>query len=125
MLNTNDEPPVFVRRSYEKEIPENAQIGQLIVQLEAKDSDQQLIQPNITYMMPNTYRYAKYFHLNQRNGELKLAKTLDREQLEYFHVPVYAFDDDFKHYASTMINIKVCAIQIDKRIIIKYVNFIF
>lgn len=86
---------------------ENVRPGLVLVQLEAKDSDQP-IQSNITYVMPQSYQYASYFQLNQRNGELKLAKQLDREEIEHFHVPVYAFDEDFKHHALTLVHIKVC-----------------
>lgn len=108
ILNTNDEPPIFVRRLYEKEIVENASPGQLIVQLEAKDSDQQT--SNITYLLPKSYRYAEYFELNSNNGELKLMKSLDREQIDHFYVPVYAFDENFKHHTSTLVNVKVSLI---------------
>ena len=108
ILNTNDEPPIFVRRLYEKEIVENASPGQLIVQLEAKDSDQQT--SNITYLLPKSYRYAEYFELNSNNGELKLMKSLDREQIDHFFVPVYAFDENFKHHSSTLVNVKVSLI---------------
>ncbi|OTF76912.1 Cadherin-like protein, partial [Euroglyphus maynei] len=109
ILNTNDEPPIFVRRSYEKEIIENVSPGQLIVQLEAKDSDQQ--SSNITYLLPKSYRYADYFDLNSDNGELKLMKSLDREQIDHFYVPVYAFDENFKHHTSTLVNVKVVDIN--------------
>ena len=105
ILNTNDEPPIFLRRSYEKEIIENAPTGQLIVQLEAKDSDQQ--SSNITYLLPKSYRYADYFDLDSNNGELKLIKSLDREKIDHFYVPVYAFDENFKHHTSTLVNVKV------------------
>ena len=85
---------------------ENVRPGLLLAQLEAKDSDQP-IQSNITYVLPQSYKYADYFQLNHRNGELKLAKQLDREEIEQFHVPIYAFDEDFKHHALTFVHLKV------------------
>ena len=97
---------MFVRRSYEKEVLENARSGLLLVQVEAKDSDQP-VQANITYLLPHSYQHAEYFQLNHRNGELLLAKQLDREEIEQFNVPIYAFDENFKHATLTLVQIKV------------------
>lgn len=106
IVNTNDEAPVFVRRSYEREVLENVRPGVLLVQVEARDSDQP-VQSNITYVLPHSYQHGEYFQLNHRNGELQLAKQLDREQIEHFYVPIYAFDEDFLHYALTLVHVKV------------------
>jgi hypothetical protein len=105
-LNCNDEAPVFVRKSYEKEVLENVNINALLLQVEAKDSDD-FGHSNLTYLIPEGYDFSKYFSLNKRNGELKLIKPLDREQHESFDIPIYAFDEDFKHYALTYAHIKV------------------
>lgn len=112
VLNTNDESPTFVKRLYEKEVLENVRPGIVLVTVEAKDSDQQppnSLQSafNISYVLPASYQYADTFELNGRTGELKLVKGLDREELEHYHVPIYAFDEDFKHHALTIVHIRV------------------
>lgn len=97
---------MFVKPAYEKEVSENARIGQLLLQVEAKDSDQP-VQTNITYVLPSSYQYARWFEFNHRNGELRLAQQLNREVIEEFLIPIYAFDDDFKHHAFTLVHLKV------------------
>ncbi|KAI2811046.1 calcium ion binding, partial [Blomia tropicalis] len=110
LLNTNDESPVFTHPRYEKEVLENVPIGHLLLQLEAKDSDQP-IQSNITYILSNSYEHYDYFQLDHHTGELKLAKSLDREHIEHFHVPIYAFDEDFQHHALTIVHIRILDIN--------------
>lgn len=106
---------MFGRQSYEKEVSENARVGQVLLQVEAKDSDQP-VQANITYVLPGSYQYADYFEFNHRNGELKLARTLDRETIDEYRIPIYAFDEDFKHYAFTLVHLTVRFVFFESKI---------
>ena len=106
VMNCNDESPVFVRKTYEKEVLENVSMDILLLQVEAKDSDD-FGYSNLTYLIPEGYPYSQYFNLNKRSGELRLIKQLDREIHQSFDIPIYAFDENFKHYALTYARIKV------------------
>lgn len=103
----NDESPVFLRTNYYKEILESIPVDQILLRFEARDADQSPHSMNLTYLLPTSYRYSTYFQLDSKSGELKVVRPLDRETIEQFNVPVYAFDEDFKHSAFTLAVIKV------------------
>ena len=104
ILNDKDDPPSFIHKNYHKEIVENT--NSFILKLEAKTSNKYR-SSNITYFIPKGYRYANFFNLNQFNGELTTAFPLDREFKSSFNIPVYAFNQNYKHFAFTYVNVDV------------------
>uniref|UniRef100_T1KWG2 Cadherin domain-containing protein n=1 Tax=Tetranychus urticae TaxID=32264 RepID=T1KWG2_TETUR len=102
ITNINDEKPIFTQPPYNREILESVTPGTLIATIEAKDADSN---SDLMYLIPPGHEEYKYFSIDQKTGELKTLISLDRETKEIHRIPVFVFDEDYVHSASTIVTV--------------------
>ncbi|KAK0049843.1 protocadherin Fat 4 [Biomphalaria pfeifferi] len=105
----NEYNPVFNPTSqYNVSVPEDAPIGFEVVTLNATDLDKGHLQGTVWYyLVANT----EYFEMDERTGEIKTVRQLDRELISSYNLTVEAVDDypgspdSRSSYASVIISI--------------------
>lgn len=91
--DTNDNPPVFSSSRYEVKVPEDQELGSVLLTLSATDPDvgaNALVTYQITDQQPQTS--SPVFLINSNTGELSLNQLLDYETINEFEVKVNASD---------------------------------
>ncbi|KAM3920100.1 cadherin-16 [Leptodactylus fuscus] len=85
-----NEAPVFTVNQYEVKVPENVQIGSIILTVKAYDPDVS-DQTNLRYSIINDSR--KLFSIQESSGQIKLLHSLDRERFgDAYHMQVIVRD---------------------------------
>ncbi|XP_019364874.1 PREDICTED: cadherin-related family member 3 [Gavialis gangeticus] len=76
IINTNDEAPYFTTKQINYMIPEEQHPGTIVVNITAKDPDDEGFISRLTYSIspPN-----EYFSINPLTGVIQVAKRIDRE----------------------------------------------
>lgn len=98
----NDCPPVFKQQAYESSISEDALPGTVILQLSTTDKDMDLNTPTEYYIISGDQR--SMFQIRQ-TGELYIAKQLDRESINIYHLVVIVTDGTFTSTANVTVNV--------------------
>ena len=101
-MDLNDNPPRFPVNPLSVAIPEDAQIGSLVVNLNATDPDRAEELHPITYSListtalpttqPMNPRNSSNFRLESHTGRLLLSEPLDRETCMEYQLTVRATD---------------------------------
>ncbi|NWZ95637.1 PCD23 protein, partial [Nesospiza acunhae] len=84
VLDVNDEAPEFLKQLYETAVPENRDLGEFVVRVEAVDRDAGLNSLLQYEILPGA-GYEK-FKMTSDSGELVTAASLDRETQEVFSI---------------------------------------
>ena len=91
LVDANDNPPVFSQQVYSAAVNEGALLGTIIFQLETSDADNQV--------SPVDFSITKGDKLGQfqikENGEMYVARALDREAISQYRMEVTATDGVF------------------------------
>ncbi|KAI1240359.1 hypothetical protein IHE44_0008776 [Lamprotornis superbus] len=91
--DVNDNAPVFSSSSYEVKVPEDQELGSVLLTLSATDQDvgaNALVSYRITEQRPQTS--SPVFLVNPSTGQLSLSQQLDYETTNEFEVQVAASD---------------------------------
>uniref|UniRef100_A0A3B3XNY0 Cadherin domain-containing protein n=1 Tax=Poecilia mexicana TaxID=48701 RepID=A0A3B3XNY0_9TELE len=92
VLDANDNAPVFTKPLYKATIPENAPKGTVVIRVSASDADKGL-NSKILYSISNTIADIRdLFKMNESNGDLILADSIDYEKARYYQIHVQASD---------------------------------
>ncbi|XP_017162485.1 protocadherin beta-18-like, partial [Poecilia reticulata] len=92
VLDANDNAPVFTKPLYKATIPENALKGTVVIRVSASDADKGL-NSKIRYSISNTIADIRdLFKMNEANGDLILADSIDYEKARYYQIHVQASD---------------------------------
>ncbi|XP_061408146.1 LOW QUALITY PROTEIN: protocadherin Fat 1-like [Lethenteron reissneri] len=88
VLDVNDNPPEFLQPAYSVTIPENAEQGKQVIQVEAVDRD---VGDNgrVTYRL---LTYNEQFEIDGESGVVRVVGPLDRETVSVHHLTVEASD---------------------------------
>ncbi|KAL2300409.1 hypothetical protein Nmel_012382 [Mimus melanotis] len=101
-----DEPPVFLKPSYIFEVQENAASGTVVGKVHAKDPD--AANSAIRYSIDRHTDLERYFVINAEDGNIKTIKTLDREEMAWHNISVFAVEVHKQHQeAKVPVAIKV------------------
>ncbi|NXP38949.1 CAD11 protein, partial [Leiothrix lutea] len=101
-----DEPPVFLKPSYIFEVQENAASGTVVGKVHAKDPD--AANSAIRYSIDRHTDLERYFVINAEDGNIKTIKALDREEMAWHNISVFAVEVHKQHQeAKVPIAIKV------------------
>ncbi|KAM4732149.1 protocadherin gamma-A9-like isoform 17-T17 [Anableps anableps] len=93
VLDVNDNAPVFTKQLYKATIPENAPKGTVVTTVNALDADKGL-NSKIIYSISNTIADIRdLFKMNESNGDLILADSIDYEKARYYQIHVQASDE--------------------------------
>ncbi|NXP85721.1 PCD23 protein, partial [Passerina amoena] len=84
VLDVNDEAPEFLKQLYETAVPENRDLGEFVIRVEAVDRDAGLNSLLQYEILPGA-GYEK-FKMTSDSGELITAASLDRETQEVFSI---------------------------------------
>ena len=86
VLDINDNDPVFSQSVYfTTPIPENAEVGSLVITVLATDADED---KTVVYSLPDPQRFT----INSTTGEISLAMSLDYEDVTRHELTVVATD---------------------------------
>ncbi|XP_008336037.2 protocadherin-10-like, partial [Cynoglossus semilaevis] len=93
VLDINDNRPVFTQDTYQSEIPENAQVGTVVAQINATDPDEGN-NGEIEYSLSKTLARKVYdiFDLDHLSGKIRLKAPLDYEESETYKLEIQASD---------------------------------
>ncbi|RWS30129.1 Cadherin-like protein 3 [Leptotrombidium deliense] len=102
--NINDEIPKFAENVYTNHVLESLPPDSILMRLEAHDLD---VASHLTYLIPCGHIAYRSFAVNPETGVLVTRTKLDRETQPIHRIPVYVFDDDYKHHDLTLIQIQL------------------
>ncbi|XP_048371238.1 cadherin-11 [Sphaerodactylus townsendi] len=101
-----DEPPVFLAPSYIFEVEENASPGVSVGRVHAKDPDAK--NSPIRYSIDRHTDLDRYFDISPEDGSIMAIKRLDREEIAWHNISVYAAEIHNRHHeAKVPVAIKV------------------
>ncbi|XP_032557085.1 cadherin-11 [Chiroxiphia lanceolata] len=101
-----DEPPVFMKPGYIFEVQENAASGTVVGKVHAKDPD--AANSAIRYSIDRHTDLERYFVINAEDGNIKTIKALDREEIAWHNISVFAVEVHKQHQeAKVPVSIKV------------------
>ncbi|CAB3399016.1 unnamed protein product [Caenorhabditis bovis] len=81
---------LFQQEKYVRELPEDTEIGSLVVSVKASHASNQPLYYSM--VAPQDSRSQNIFTLDTMNGEIRLAKSLDREVLDKHILKVTAYE---------------------------------
>ncbi|XP_064017491.1 protocadherin beta-16-like isoform X8 [Pogoniulus pusillus] len=92
VLDVNDNTPVFNKKVYEVRLAENSPPGQLVVRIAATDPDEGSY-GKVQYSFTQTSEeFRQLFDLNPDTGEIRVAGSLDFEEVKKHEMMVKATD---------------------------------
>ncbi|CAK5055660.1 unnamed protein product [Meloidogyne enterolobii] len=111
----NDNPPIFSEQKYLINVFEDAQIGDQILQLNAKDADSG-INGMVNYELEDEASIPSFIQLNKSDGRLLISSSISRKekQQKIFNFNVFAIDKGIPSLSSLpiQINLKIVDAQI-------------
>ncbi|XP_066185640.1 LOW QUALITY PROTEIN: protocadherin alpha-6-like [Sylvia atricapilla] len=93
VLDANDNAPQFNQSVYKVQLPENAEHGTLVIQLNATDLDEGSNR-NISYTLQTLFPQEgrDVFRIDRKSGEIRLGNNLDFENVSLYRLQVDATD---------------------------------
>uniref|UniRef100_A0A8D2JJ96 FAT atypical cadherin 2 n=1 Tax=Varanus komodoensis TaxID=61221 RepID=A0A8D2JJ96_VARKO len=91
ITDINDHMPTFSQDLYTADIQENAAIGELVLMVLAEDKDG-VMNNQITYSIV-TGNSLGHFVIDPKDGQIQIAKHLDREEISSYSLQVRATDN--------------------------------
>ncbi|XP_068021734.1 protocadherin beta-15-like, partial [Melanerpes formicivorus] len=92
VLDANDNTPIFNQKVYDLHLAENSPLGQLVVRVHAADADEGSY-GKVQYTLTETSEgYEQLFDLNPDTGEIRVAGSLDFEEMKKHEMVVKATD---------------------------------
>ncbi|XP_053255614.1 cadherin-11 [Podarcis raffonei] len=101
-----DEPPIFLAPSYILEVEENLGPGAPVGRVHAKDPDAK--NSLISYIIDRHTDLDRYFSISAEDGSITTTKKLDREDMAWHNISVFAYELHNRHQeAKVPVAIKV------------------
>ncbi|XP_034974272.1 cadherin-11 [Zootoca vivipara] len=101
-----DEPPIFLAPSYILEVEENLGPGAPVGRVHAKDPDAK--NSLISYIIDRHTDLDRYFSISAEDGSITTTKKLDREEMAWHNISVFAYELHNRHQeAKVPVAIKV------------------
>ncbi|XP_035289609.1 protocadherin Fat 3-like [Anguilla anguilla] len=88
--DVNDCPPAFIPNFYNTRIPEDLPVGSVITWLDSQDPDLGL-GGQVRYTLLNSFNGV--FEVHRDSGVVRLAKSLDYEEQQFYNLTVQAIDN--------------------------------
>ncbi|GLV37980.1 kugelei [Carabus blaptoides fortunei] len=106
VTDSNDNAPVFMQVSYSARIPEDADVGDKIIQASANDLDSG-DNGRVTYFIENGNRQT-HFVIDPDNGYISVADQLNRESISSYVLEILAKDNGLPVLSrSVLVNIEI------------------
>ncbi|XP_065068666.1 uncharacterized protein LOC135693980 [Rhopilema esculentum] len=103
IIDQNDNSPEFEKISYEVNLLENAQVGQVVFAAKAKDKDTG-INAKVLYSLHNNTD-SEYFEIGQESGIITLRKPVAARKRRYFILFVIAENEPFSAFVEVVVRI--------------------
>uniref|UniRef100_A0A672FTD1 Protocadherin 2 alpha a 15 n=1 Tax=Salarias fasciatus TaxID=181472 RepID=A0A672FTD1_SALFA len=96
VLDVNDNAPVFSEEMYSVTLKENAQIGTIVIQVNATDPDEGT-NGDIVYSFSQSMqqKLLNLFNMNELTGEITVKDSIDYEENDEFEIEIQASDKGF------------------------------
>ncbi|XP_073342625.1 protocadherin beta-16-like [Pagrus major] len=106
VLDANDNVPVFSQAVYKASLPENSQLGTVVLTVRATDADEG-VNGDVTYHFGHISEDVKsMFTIDPKTGDIKLTKMVDFETASSFELRVTAKDGlGLTSYAKAIIDV--------------------
>ena len=88
LSDVNDESPKFSSTQYSVNVPEDSTVGIIVGKVTATDADLGANR-RVRYTLQTK---SEEFEIDEKNGIIRLAKTLDRESKQVYNLTVKAYD---------------------------------
>ena len=105
LADVNDNPPVFTRDKYDAYIPENAEVGTFVYQLEATDIDHEQ-NAIIEYKIVGG-NGKEFFSINSVSGSIYSKRIFDYEEKNTYILTVMASNPDSSQQSSTKVVVHI------------------
>ncbi|XP_054024622.1 protocadherin gamma-A10-like [Dryobates pubescens] len=94
VLDANDNAPVFSPAEYTVRVPEDVPVGSTLVTVTATDNDDG-VYGDVKYSFQTVaVKASQIFQLNSDTGEIKLVRSLDFEERDFYELEVQAEDGE-------------------------------
>merc|ERR1719342_1618590 len=98
----NDNPPYFPQQDYTAEVPEDADVGSKVIEVKAKDLDNEA---SLTTYQIKSGNLGRAFKIEPQTGFIRVNKPLDYENIREYTLIVTALDGQYSN--DTTVHIKV------------------
>ncbi|XP_040597860.1 protocadherin beta-14 [Mesocricetus auratus] len=92
VLDTNDNAPEFAQRIYEVQVQENIPVGALVLTVSARDADAGTNGEMSYSLFQASNPVLRAFEINTDNGEIRVRKLLDFEDIQSYRMEIEASD---------------------------------
>uniref|UniRef100_H2ZZL6 Protocadherin-16 n=1 Tax=Latimeria chalumnae TaxID=7897 RepID=H2ZZL6_LATCH len=99
VVDVNDDVPVFTKSLYDVSVPENRNLGEFVIKMEAVDRDSG-VNSVLSYEILPGAGYG-FFRINSKTGEITTTAVLDRETQATFSIKVLVRDGGTPSLSST------------------------
>ncbi|XP_069758170.1 cadherin-8-like [Narcine bancroftii] len=101
-----DEPPIFSSSAYFLEAKENAALGSVIGEVQARDPD--VMESSVRYSIDRHTDLERLFNIDADDGKVTLAKPLDRETDVWHNISIIAMETrNHSQMSRALVTIKV------------------
>ncbi|XP_063088314.1 protocadherin beta-5 [Cavia porcellus] len=91
VVDINDNAPEFSQSLYEAQVPENSALSSVVVTVSARDLDAG-IHGSVVYTLLHGDEVTQPFVIDEMTGEIRLKRTLDFEENQYYSLEIVATD---------------------------------
>ncbi|XP_051166129.1 cadherin-related tumor suppressor isoform X1 [Leptopilina boulardi] len=105
ITDVNDNTPKFLRLPYRVQVSEGAAIGMQLLRVYTSDADESL-NGDVFYSLEDGNQQGR-FMIDEATGQISLAKSLDRETLDVYHLTVVAHDASMEKRLSSSALVQV------------------
>ena len=103
IADKNDNPPYFPQQLYNVEVPEDQDIGSMVIEVRALDKDEDA---TFTVYRIINGNVGQAFDIDRETGFIRVAKQLDNETIKHYSLTVDAYDGQFSNQTTVEISIK-------------------
>lgn len=106
-IQDGNDPPEFLRKSYDGNVSEGAQIGTKVVVVKAVDKDVRPQNNQFSYSIIGG-NLQQSFKIDPQNGQIETARKLDRETISGYNLIIGAIDTGIPaETGTTLVNIQI------------------
>ncbi|GAB0089877.1 DE-cadherin [Sergentomyia squamirostris] len=109
----NDNPPVFDKAKYEERMSEDTQVNRVVMRISASDFDDGDNSIVKYELLPE--RDYQYFRIDENNGLIYLARSIDKRPGQYYSMTVRAYNIITDYPQDAQIEVKIRVIESNKR----------
>lgn len=103
VIDRNDNPPKFEKKSVVVSILENATVGEFVHEVKASDKDTG-VNAEVRYSI-HFNRDSKYFEINEKTGKIKITRPLAKDGRKYYTLFVIANNKPYSAFIEVLVKV--------------------